>query len=389
MESIYPLKINVFRVEDATVTYVDHGPFRPLQLSHANFSAENIRNVKSRGHVYPSEIHLDSVVFDSGKIVLDGNADFLEEPHIGLRASLSLKQIPLDYFKPITTRYNLAVRGGALSSTANLEYAPKNKIVNLQEVSIQDVAIEYVHKPETAAVEIERAEQIQQTAKQVSNNPDILLRLDRLNILKRTFSVRNEAANTPYRLFLSYAEIRLANLSNQRGEGKATGTVKGKFMGSGDTDIQLMFLPVRKQLDLDLKVRIDGTDLTAMNDLLRSYGGFDVGGGQFSFYSEVNIHQGNVKGYITPLFRDVEISDPSKESEKEVSQRVKETLLSGISWILKNRPRHEIATTVNISGTLHSPEVSTWKAVGGLLKNAFIKPLLPGFKKRSEMPSAQ
>lgn len=389
LESIYPLKINVFRVENAAVTYADQGPFRPLQLSHVNLRVENIRNVKSPDYVYPSEIHLDGVVFDSGKIVLDGNADFLEEPHIGLRASLSLERIPLNYFKPITARYNVAVRGGTLSSTANLEYAPTTKIVSLQEVSIQGVEIEYVHKPETAAVEAERAGRIRQTAKHVSNNPNILLRLDKLNILKSTFGFRLEAADTPYRLFLSETEIRLANLSNQRGEGTATGAVKGKFMGSGTTNIQLTFLPVGKQSDLDLKTRIEGTDLTAMNDLLRSYGGFDVGGGQFSFYSEVNIRHGNVKGYIKPLFKDVEISDPSKDTEKGVLQSVKETLLSGISWILKNRPRHEIATTVNISGTLHSPEFSNWEAVGGLLKNAFIEPLPPGFKKRPETSSAK
>ena len=176
LESIYPLKINLFRVKDAEVTYMDQGPFHPLQLSHVNLRAENIRNVRSPDHVYPSEVRLDGVVFGSGKIVLDGNADFLEEPHIGLRASLSLERIPLDYFKPITSRYNVAVRGGTLSSAANLEYAPKTKIVNLQEVSVQDIEIEYVHKPETAAVEAERAEQLQQTAKQVSNNPEILLR---------------------------------------------------------------------------------------------------------------------------------------------------------------------------------------------------------------------
>lgn len=382
LESIYPLKINLFRVEDAEVTYMDQGPFRPLQLSHVNLRAENIRNVRSPDHVYPSEVRLDGVVFGSGKIVLDGNADFLEEPHIGFRASLSLERIPLDYFKPITTRYNVAVRGGTLSSAANLEYAPKTKIVNLQEVSVQDVEIEYVHKPETAAVERERAAQIEQTAKQVSNNPEILLRLDKVNILRSTFSFRNEAAKTPYRLFLSDTEIRVANLSNQREEGTATGTVKGQFMGSGDTNIQSTFLPAEKRFDLDLKVRIDGTDLTAMNDLLRSYGGFDAGGGEFSFYSEVNIRRGNIKGYIKPLFKDVEIADPLKESEKGFMRKVKETVLSGVAWILKNRPHHEIATTVNVSGTVDSPEYSTWQAVGGLLKNAFIKPLLPGFKEK-------
>lgn len=113
LESVYPLKINVVRVEDAEATYVDKGPFRPLQLTHVNLRAENIRNVKSPDHVYPSEIHFDGVVFGSGKIVLEGNANFLAAPQIGLRTSLSLERIPLDYFKPITSRYNVAVRGGS------------------------------------------------------------------------------------------------------------------------------------------------------------------------------------------------------------------------------------------------------------------------------------
>src|SRR5574337_1753458 len=218
LESIYPLKINLFRVENMDVTYADQGPFRPLELSHMNLQAENIRNVKSPDHVYPSKIHLDGVVFDVGKVALDGKANFLAEPYVGLRTSVSLKGIPLEYFRPITTRYNVPVRGGTLSSTANLEYAPKTKIIDLQEVLIQGVDIEYVHKPETASVETARAKQIQRTATQASNAPEILLRLDKLNILKSTTSFRNEAAHTPYQLFLSHADIRLANLSNQRGE---------------------------------------------------------------------------------------------------------------------------------------------------------------------------
>jgi len=384
LEAIYPLKVNAFQVRDAELTYVDQGPFRPLQFSRVNLRADNIRNIKSPDHVYPSEIHLEGVVFDSGKIVVDGNADFLAEPHVGLQGSMELEGIDLDYFKPITRRYNVTVRRGSLSTLGVFEYAPKTKALDLQEISIRNADIEYVHKSDTAATEKETAKQIERAAKQVSNSPEILLRLDKVSILQSTFRFRNEAADTPYRLFLSDAEIRLANVSNQRAEGTATGTVKGKFLGSGDTNIQLKFLPVGKQPDLDLNVRIDATDLTAMNDLLRSYGGFDVGGGQFSFYSEVNIRQGNINGYIKPLFKDIEISDPFKEGEKGFTQKVKEVVLSGVSWILKNRPRHEIATTVTISGTLDSPQYSSWEAVGGLLKNAFIRPLLPGFEKRSE-----
>ncbi|HSB68319.1 MAG TPA: DUF748 domain-containing protein [Candidatus Methylomirabilis sp.] len=384
LAAIYPLKINEFRVEDAEVTYVDQGPFRPLQLSHVNLRAENIRNIMSPEHVYPSEVQLEGTVFDSGRIALVGNANFLAEPHAGVQAAVTLDRVDLDYFKPITSRFNVNLRGGTLSSAGTLEYAPGTKAVNLQEVSIEDVAIEYVHRSSTATAEAQRAQQIRAAAKHVSNDPEILLRLDRLNILQSTFSFRNEAADTPYRLFLSDADIRFTNVSNQRAEGKGAGSVKGAFMGSGAANIQLTFLPVGKRADLDLMVRIERAELPAINELLRSSVGFDVGAGEFSLYSEVNIRDARIQGYIKPLFKDVEVSDPRQDMEKGILQKVKERIISGVAWILRNRPRHEIATRVNLSGTLDSPQYSTWEAIGGLLKNAFLQPLLPGFENGEE-----
>ena len=173
LESIYPLKINVFRLKDGEITYVDRGPFRPLQLSRVRLHADNIRNVRSPEHVYPSPVHLEAVVFDSGKVVLEGNANFLAEPHPGLRASVSLEGVALDHFKPITERYNVAVRGGVLSSSGEVEYAPTAKTVNLQAVSIRGADIEYVHRPETAAAEKQTAEKIRETAKQLTKSPRV------------------------------------------------------------------------------------------------------------------------------------------------------------------------------------------------------------------------
>jgi hypothetical protein len=43
--AIYPLKINEFELIDGDLTYVDEGPYRPLQLRRVNFRARNIRNV--------------------------------------------------------------------------------------------------------------------------------------------------------------------------------------------------------------------------------------------------------------------------------------------------------------------------------------------------------
>ncbi len=380
MESIYPLKIDVFRVVDAEITYVDEGPFRPLHLSHLNLWADNIRNVHSPDHVYPSEIHLDGVVFDSGKIVLNGNANFLAEPHVGVKASLSLERVGLDYFKPITNRYNLTIQRGNLSALGNFEYAQKTKEMDIQEISIRNADLQYIHKPRTAEAEYQTAQQIKQTAKKVSNSQEILVRVDKVNILQSTFRFRNEASDPPYQVFLTDAEIHLSNVSNQRAEGKATGSLKGKFMGSGDSTLNVAFWPEGKGLDFDLKVQIDGTEIAAMKDLLRAQTGLDFTGGQFSIYSEVNLRQRNIEGYIKPLLKD--LTYDQQEPNKGFFQGLKQGLMEGLARLLENTPRHEVATTVNFSGTLDDPKFSTWKAIGGLLRNAFLAPIWPGFEKK-------
>jgi hypothetical protein len=380
LESIYPLKINVFRVEAGEVMYVDRGPFRPLRLSRVQLHADNIRNVRSPDHVYPSPIHLDAVVFDSGKVVLDGNANFLAEPHPGLRASLSLDGVALDYFKPITERYNVAVRGGVLSSSGEVEYAPTAKNVNLHAVSICDVDLEYVHTPETAAAEKQTVEQIRAAATQVTNHPDVRLRADDVNIRHSTFTFRNHAANTPYRVTLADVQIRLANVTNQRAEGKVRGDMKGKFMGSGDAAVHLALSPDVKRPEFDVTVRVDETELPAMNDVLRAYAGVDAVAGRFSLYSEVSVRQGSVSGYVKPLFKDMDLYDARQDRDKTFFHKVKEGLMAAAAWALKNRDRGEVATKVNLSGPLDSPQFSNWEALGGFLENAFVRAILPGFE---------
>ncbi|HXT55909.1 MAG TPA: DUF748 domain-containing protein, partial [Candidatus Eisenbacteria bacterium] len=110
VQAIYPLKINRFAIYNGDLTYVDKGPFKPLHITKLNLVAENIRNVQSEQGTFPSPVQADGVVFDRGAIKVNGNADFLAEPHVALNLAAQLDQIALDYFKPIAERYKLAVQ---------------------------------------------------------------------------------------------------------------------------------------------------------------------------------------------------------------------------------------------------------------------------------------
>jgi hypothetical protein len=378
LEAIYPLKINVFRIRNAEVVYKDEGPYRPLHLSHLELRAGNIRNIASPNDAYPSTLSVEAVVFDTGRLSLDGRANFLAVPHVTMKGAYTLDRIALDYFKPIAAKYNLQVQGGSLASSGNFEYATQTSQVHVQKAEIRHVEIEYVHASETAGAEQRQAHQVKRSVKEASNSPATSLTLDQLDIAQSTLGFRNDSGKPPYRLFVSDASIHLSNVTNRGEWGQARGAASGKFMGSGPTVIDLNLKPQGKQMDMDLAVKIEGTDLTTLNRLLQDVAGFDVSAGSFAFYSQASIRQSHVQGYIKPIFTDVKVVDPDRQGREALVKRIKERLADLVARILKN-PNQEIATTVTLKGNIGDPQYSTWEAVGGLLKNAFLEPLLHRF----------
>jgi hypothetical protein len=123
--------------------------------------------------------------------------------------------------------------------------------------------------------------------------------------------------------------------------------------------------------------------MKTMNPLLRQYGKFDVVQGKFSLYSELSGKGGRVTGYVKPLFKDVKAFDPAQDRDKGFVKRLYERLVSGISKLLENPPRDEVATKVDVRGRIDDPNTSTLQAIGNLLRNAFIEAILPGLEREA------
>jgi hypothetical protein len=388
----FDLKINRLRVVDGDITYVDQGPFKPLHVSRINLGAENIRNIASKEQTYPSPIHLEAVAFDVGTVWLDGHADFLAKPHVGVQAALRLDQVVLDYFKPITNRYNLAVRNGSLSLAGIVEYAPKITRLILERVLVEGVALEYLHLPHTAEAEKVRAQQTAQAAKEATRT-STELRIERLEVAKSTFGFINQAANPAYRLRLTDTTLTVENLGNQRRDDPAVVRLAGQLMGRGETRVTASLQPQAGSADVDVTAQIEGADLVRLKDLVRAYGGFEIKAGELSLYSELEMKSGAIAGYVKPMFRGVEVgTDGEAVPEKGLRQRVYEGIVGIGAKVLKNRLRGEVATVVPISGRVDRPEMARWETVSRLLQNAFLDPLMPGYEParnpRKEAPAS-
>jgi Domain of Unknown Function (DUF748) len=376
--AIYPLKINLFQVNDGSFTYIDKDPNRPLKVSHLFFRANNIRNIRAPERVYPSPIHAEAVLFGTGRAELDGHANFLAQPFMGFNTLFTLDSVPLDYFRPMLQRSNMSIRNGFLSSNGRIEYSPSVKVAHIENVTIDRVRFDYIH---SAPAETESAKKVTRAVQKASNKKSVLVRLDEFHVKNSNIGVVNRAKNPPFRIFVTGANLDVTNLSNQFVQGPARATLTGRFMGSGAASARASYRPEKVGPDLDLDIKVEGTQMTAMNDVWRAYGKFDVVGGVMSVYTQIRIKNGYLNGYVKPLFQDVNVYDPNQDKKKPFFKKLYEGVVEGLSDLFENRREDRVATVVNISGPVGNPNSSIWQILGKLWENAFIKAIFPGFER--------
>jgi hypothetical protein len=379
MESIYPLKFNVVTVHDGDVVYLDEDQSKPLHVSHVNLTANNIRNIQSQARIYPSPIHGDGVVFDTGRAVLDGNADFLAQPYPGVHAFYKVSNVPLDQLRPLSAKANLSLRGGSLASNGEFEYGPRHQEVRIADVSVRGLALDYLHSTATAAAERAREKKVAVVARNPS--PPVPILIKHLLLTRSNVGVINQVPGHSFHLFVDGAELEVTNISPGFSSGPTHARLTGRFMGSGSAHGNATFRADDKNgPNFNFLLAVEHANLPALNDLLRSYAKLDVAGGTFSVYSEVKVHDGRIDGYLKPLFADIQVYDPKQDKDKPVLKKLYEKIVGGVAHVLENR-RGEDATVADLSGPLSAPHTSTWEVVSNLVSNAFVKAIMPGFKK--------
>lgn len=386
-QSIYPLKFNDVRVRDGELTYVDEDPERPLRLSRVDIVAGNIRNTRSDKVLYPSPVRAEGVLFGAGRGVVEGHADFLSKPHPGFHVLYRLERVPLDRLDVLSSKANLDLEGGTLDSRGEFEYSPKHREAHIADVTVHGLRLDYVHSAATAPAEKERAAEAAQVAR--DDQPALYVRIDRFRLDDGVLGLVNRAAERPYRVYVSGTDLTVTRLSSGFREGAAEARLTGRFMGSGAARATATFREPRSGPDFDLNVAIDGASLPSLNDLLRAYGKLDVTEGTFSLYSEVKIQNRRITGYVKPLVKDVKVFDPEQDKKKPVLKKIYEKIVGGLSHALENRPRDEVATVADLSGTLDDPDTSVWEIVVRLVSNAFVEAILPGFEREIEAARAR
>jgi hypothetical protein len=290
---------------------------------------------------------------------------------------MSLRDLGLVGLRPALRDLDIAVDGGKLAAQGRVEYTPKQMRLALDRVILTGARIDYVQRTAADERALDKA-----TKAATTSEVEPATRLDVTQAVVRdgTFGLVNRQTDPPYRLFIANTNARVTHFSNQRSARRGAATLSGRFMGLAPMQLDAEFAPAAKKADFDLELRVEDVQLPVLNDYLRAQAGIDVTKGWLSVYSDIRVNNGRVEGYVKPLFRDMDVYDHEQDKDKGPLRQAYEALVGAGSSILTNRPRDQVATVAELSGPVESPNASTLDIVLGLLRNAFIKAILPGLE---------
>jgi hypothetical protein len=203
---------------------------------------------------------------------------------------------------------------------------------------------------------------------------------------------RNFQKSLPINIFATNLQLVATNQSNahnQVGKLPAGLVASGTTLGDGHFDLNVKLNPVVSVPTFEVTAALTNVDLTALNDFLRSYGKFDVERGRFSMFTSVSSAEGKYDGFIKVLFSNLNVFAWEKEHKKNVLQVFWEGIVGVLVEGFKNHPHDQLATQIPISGNYNDPHLGIMSAVGNLLKNAFIRALLPDIGKPVHVEDAE
>jgi len=126
----------------------------------------------------------------------------------------------------------------------------------------------------------------------------------------------------------------------------------------------------------DLNAEIKNANLAQLNDFFKAYGNFDVSSGTLGLYSEFAAKNGSYKGYVKPIINNLDIVGPEDRHDSFL-HKAWETMVGGVSDVLENHKKDQIATKVPIEGNFNGSHTDILETIWGILKNAFIRALIP------------
>jgi hypothetical protein len=183
----------------------------------------------------------------------------------------------------------------------------------------------------------------------------------------------------PVDIYLSRVEGSIDNLGNIRDETnplvsavQATAVV----MDQAKLEFKMTLDPFSYR---PTALRLLGLDVTKINDFALAYGKFDFKRGWFDLVVESDSKEGQLTGYVKPLFRNLRVFSLTEDiKEDNVLQFFWQALVGAATNVFKNRPRDQFGTLIPFTADASkATTMDILATIGNILRNAFVRAYLP------------
>ena len=205
--------------------------------------------------------------------------------------------------------------------------------------------------------------------------------INRLQINESEIHFENDYSSPPVDIYLHHLTATVTNLTNI-GHAKSplpAGIVAdGRALGGGNIKLTIQLNPMSHLPTYQLTGELTNVSLPALNNFFKAYGNFDVNSGRFALYASVAAQNGDYDGYLKVFFDRLHVFKWNKEEREDALQVFWDAIVGSVTAVLKNQSKDELAARIPFSGSYHNGSVDILSAIGSLLRNAFVRALVPG-----------
>ncbi len=204
-------------------------------------------------------------------------------------------------------------------------------------------------------------------------------RVNEVRIHQGDFHFRDFHADPPVDLEISSVEIAAENISNsQRLKVPLPATVKvsARPLNTGTFKMNLAINFDEKYATFTQDFQMEHVPAQGANSALKKYLKVEMKSGEIGLYSELTGDKGVYHGYVKPFFYHFEFMP--KPEDRHGPGVIWAGVLNTVKGLFQNHEK-VIATEAPISGRIDQPDVDGWGAFLGVLWNAYIEALKPGF----------
>lgn len=202
------------------------------------------------------------------------------------------------------------------------------------------------------------------------------LKINRMEIQNGTINFHNFTTKPQVLISLDEFQavaLNLNNTSDQEERLPSTISATATSIGGGRLTLSAGINVLKEIPDMDLDMKFEKVNMTALNDFFMAYANVDVEKGSFNLYSELTIDSGIVAGYVKPIAVGVKVVEGKEDKQKPINL-LWQSFVGIVAEVFENQKEDQFATKVPLEGNLNKDiNAGVWPSVWNIFRNAFVK----------------